>query len=361
MRSVVPGAIAAALALAAMAAAVVGSAGVPRVAATLAVGSPPPGAGESSAVSRAELPPESRTVLAGDVAVVLPDTGALPPAQTDVEPGSEGEVTVDADPRATLPAGLIAYTLDTGTGTDVFVRRLDGPDERRLSRSPFADVDPDLSPDGRLVVYQSYVEPQGDNADIVVVAADGNGRRNLTRAADLDNHTPAFSPDGRRIAFTSRRGGGLPVLWTMAVDGSDVRILTRQRCADADWSPDGTQLVCVGDPVGFGGKDLWLVSAESGEMRPLTTTAEPEIRPTWSPDGQRIAYQKHVHGQWMVTVEAPDGTGRREIGPGTNPVWAPDGTLAWAGPFGLSLLSPPFRGPPLVPGDLVGRLGSWVG
>ncbi len=359
MRSVVPGAIAAAVVFTAMAASVVASAAAPSVAATLAVAGPPPES--DGGVPRGEPPPAPRTVVAGDVAVALPDTDEVAPVEDEAQAEPESsEAPADADPRDGLPSGLIAYTLDTGTGTDVFVRRLDAPDERRVTTTPYADVDPDLSPDGTLVAYQGHPEPHGDNSDILVVGTDGEGWRNLTRAPDLDNRAPAFSPDGQRIVFGSRRGGGTLTLWTMAADGSDVRRLTRRRCGDADWSPDGSQLVCVGDPVGFGGKDLWLVSAESGDMTPLTATVEPETRPTWSPDGQLIAFQKHVNGQWMVTIVAPDGTGRRPIGPGTNPVWAPDGTLAWAGPFGLSLLSPPFDGPPLVPGDVVGRLGSWV-
>ncbi len=304
---------------------------------------------------RGEPPPAPPDGGLVEAAAVVPDTGPFPPPET------EAAAATTTGPPAGLPAGLIAYTLDTGIASDVFVRRLDAPEERRVTTSPGADLEPDLSPDGTLVAYQGHLQPKSVESDIYVVGTDGEGRSNLTRAPDLDNRAPAFSPDGQRIAFSSRRGGGTLALWTMAVDGSDVRVLTRSRCEDADWSPDGRLLVCVGDAVGFGGKDLWLVSADDGEMRPLTTTVEPETRPTWSPDGSLIAFQKHVNGSWMVTVVAPDSTGRRAIGPGTNPVWAPDGTLAWAGPFGLSLLPPPFDGPPLVPGDLVGRLGSWVG
>ena len=241
------------------------------MAATLAVASPAPET--DGAVPRGEPPPAPRTDPSrGDVAVVLPDTDGPRPCrrETEAEPAVVPRRQPTPRPRDGLPAGLIAYTLDTGTGTDVFVRRLDAPDERRVTTSPYADVDPDLSPDGTLVAYQGYPEPQGDTPTSSSSAS--------TARAGATSRAPRTSTTGRRRSRPTASGSSSPpaaaaaslTLWTMAADGSDVRRLTRRRCGDADWSPDGSQLVCVGDPVGFGGKDLWLVSAETGEMTPLT-------------------------------------------------------------------------------------------
>ena len=71
------------------------------------------------------------------------------------------------------------------------------------------------------------------------MAVDGSGKRNLTRAPQHDNWSPAWSPDGSRIAFASTREGGTLSLWTMAPDGSDLRRVTDGHGEYPDWSPDG--------------------------------------------------------------------------------------------------------------------------
>ena len=266
MRSVVAGGLAAAAVFAAMA-------GVGRRVGGRAVRGGDPGRGARAPDGGASVPRGEPPPAPPDGAVeadpACPDTGPFPPPET------EAAAATTTGPPAGLPAGLIAYTLDTGIATDVFVRRLDAPEERRVTTSPGADLEPDLSPDGTLVAYQGHLQPKSVESDIYVVGADGGGRSNLTRAPGLDNRAP-----GSRRTDSASPSARAAAEHPGAVDDGRRRqrraLLTRSRCEDADWSPDGTLLVCVGDAVGFGGKDLWLVSADNGEMRPLTTTVEPE-------------------------------------------------------------------------------------
>jgi Tol biopolymer transport system component len=108
------------------------------------------------------------------------------------------------------------------------------------------------SPDGRRLVFEvATARPSGRSSgrqsDIAVINADGTGLRRLTRTAALETH-PVWSPDGRRIAFTSdrhaRRGRLEPLgpafeLYTMRADGRDVRRITRNRVPDLhpNWQP----------------------------------------------------------------------------------------------------------------------------
>jgi Tol biopolymer transport system component len=90
----------------------------------------------------------------------------------------------------------------------------DGSGLRRLTRNPAVDADPTWSPDGRRIAFESK---RGGNFDIYVMNADGSGQRRLTQSGG----DPAWSPDGRRIAFVGDSG-----IYVMHADGSGLRSLT---------------------------------------------------------------------------------------------------------------------------------------
>ena len=95
-----------------------------------------------------------------------------------------------------------------------------------------------------------------------------DGRRtNLTRHPARD-HLPAWSPDGERIVFSSRRDGNDEV-YVMRADGSGIRNLTNHPSVDvmAKWSPDGTRIVFVSNRDG--GFRLHVMTAEGTDVRPV--------------------------------------------------------------------------------------------
>jgi Tol biopolymer transport system component len=148
---------------------------------------------------------------------------------------------------------------------------------------------PHVSPDGEWLVY-SQTEPQ---EDLLLSRIDGSERRALTRDAHRDRR-PRFSPDGKRIAFYSNRGGHYEV-WTVARDGSDVRQLTRdperRNARYPVWSPDGSRLLF--SRPGITGQ---IVAVNGGLDAPPLRELPPFLDPgfgfvglDWSPDGSRIA------------------------------------------------------------------------
>ncbi len=95
---------------------------------------------------------------------------------------------------------------------------------------------PAWSPDGRKL---AFVSRRDGNSEIYVINADGSGQENLTRQPASDSH-PSWSPDGRKLAFVSRRDGNSEI-YVMNADGSGLRNVTRTPSNDLDpaWSPDG--------------------------------------------------------------------------------------------------------------------------
>ena len=188
------------------------------------------------------------------------------------------------------PTGLLVVADDD----DLYVVGADGSGRRALVGAPGPQLDADWSPDGSRVAYRD--SPHGVNVDdeISVVAADGSGAENVTRNPAND-WSPAWSPDGERIAFASDREGELRI-FLMAPDGSGVRRLTEIWGEYPAWSPDGDQVafasyVGATGPTGEPDYDLFVVNADGSGLRRLTESPAYDMYPTWSPDGERIAFE----------------------------------------------------------------------
>ena len=114
---------------------------------------------------------------------------------------------------------------------------------RQLTEAPGAEINPDISPDGRQVLYAAGPERA---RDLYLLRVGGGRAINLTAGSSSDNVQGAFSPDGERIAFRSSRDSG--GLFIMGATGESVRRLTSSG-ADPRWSPDGGRLAYATEPV----------------------------------------------------------------------------------------------------------------
>ena len=212
--------------------------------------------------------------------------------------------TGDTQQTQTFTGGGLTSPDWSGDGTrlvatdlrNIFIGNADGTGNRQLTAEPsdysVGSFSPAFSPGGSLIAYTST---RDGNSEIYTVATAESATPVLTRLTtnDAADHSPAWEPDSRRIAFISNRSGA-DEIYVMERNGTGVRQLTSTatRKNSLDWAPDGS-MVLFDD-----GADLYTVNITTLAVKQLTHPVLDQFgerinphfdHPSWSPDGMRIA------------------------------------------------------------------------
>ncbi len=177
----------------------------------------------------------------------------------------------------------------------------------------------------------AFTSRRDGNPEIYVANLADGGVRRLT-ANNADDWLPDWSPDGQRLAFTSSRSGGYD-LWTMRADGGEQIPLVATSAWDdyPRWAPDGQQLALASTAItqGIPNSEIFVRLAD-GSLVQRTQTPLEDQWPDWSPDG-RIAYGEGSSGggDWDLYVMNADGSNRSlwlgDPSCDVKPTWSPDG------------------------------------
>ena len=232
---------------------------------------------------------------------------------------------------------------------DIYSMDVNGDDRLQLTDHPASDDHPACSPDGRRIAFDSK---RGLTPDLYVMDRDGNNIVRLTRD-NFGEGRASWSPDGTKIAFTSFCKLNNCDIFTVEADGGNRIRLTEHEMQDVlpIWSPDGSKIAFVSAP-NFGALDarhIFVMNADGKGRRNLTgdTNLKYNWNPNWSPDGRKIAFQsQRVFEGYDIYVITAEGKNLKQLTvEGTNrmPAYSPDGTkIAFAssreGDFNIYLM-----------------------
>jgi TolB protein len=237
---------------------------------------------------------------------------------------------------------IVFRRMVTPTASDLFLIDSDGYGLRRLTTEAATNdsaivMSPELSPNGRYVVYVSFKSGKSVIYEMDLVT----GAEKVISDVGRINVTPVYSPDGRRILFGRTQDDHTELFEIQREPLCCTRRVTYTASGETlggSYSPDGRQLAITSTPLGNPqiyvmdlqrGGDPAIVSRYVFGERGYATS------PHWSPRGDRIAYHTWVDSWFQIVTVNPNGTDRRVMtsrGSNEDPSWAPDGRhLVFAG------------------------------
>jgi TolB protein len=191
----------------------------------------------------------------------------------------------------------IAYVVKRGNKYELQIADADGMGEETALASFEPIISPAWSPDGRRLAYVSFENKR----PVVYVHSLVDGKRNVVANFKGSNSAPAWSPDGSRLAVTLSREGGSQI-FLINPDGSGLRRLTHSSAIDTEprFSPDGKWIYFTSDRGGS--PQIYLMPAAGGDAQRITFTGSYNVSPRISPDGKTLAYIARNEGKFQVAL-----------------------------------------------------------
>jgi TolB protein len=223
----------------------------------------------------------------------------------------------------------IAFVSTRSGAPEIWVMDADGGNARQATRNRSINGFPSWSPDGRSIVYMSYLLNRSPLL-FRLVRGGGGGAGRMLQGLDASKavYRGVYDPGGQRLAVVVSVDGA-PEIYVVDADGRNPRRLTRHKAIDVSptWSPDGRRIAFVSDRSGQ--PNLYVMdAADGGNLRRVTFGGGYHTAPAWSPDGRWIAYEQRVGGQFDLWLADPDGEGQAPLvthpRSDENPTWAPD-------------------------------------
>lgn len=227
------------------------------------------------------------------------------------------QVTFDtgwtAQPAVSRDGSVLVYSSDRGArqNADVWIQQT-GKAPRQLTDDPAHDITPDISPNGKTVVFRSWRKEEG-----VWSIPSGGGIPKLLAAG---GYSPRFSPDGKRIAFAGTSTDEIGHVFTLRASGGVPEQLD-YGTADAQcpvWSPDGSEAVFAAQDASGHNYDLWIAKVRGSRNEPSRPLGiEPQLQSRNLPSAS-LCPQDWIDGHLLFGARQHDTSFLFEVGLGTS-------------------------------------------
>ncbi|MBI3942707.1 MAG: S8 family serine peptidase [Chloroflexi bacterium] len=189
----------------------------------------------------------------------------------------------DTHPTWSADGRFLAFASDRTGDWDIFIMDADGANVRNLTQAPLAsDSDPHWSHDGRLIAFSSN---RTGNSDIWISEPSGRNPVNLTRTPSSEDYDPIWSPDDLYLAYTSQRAADNEI-YVMTFDGRNPRNLTNAPSDERApaWSPDGKQIAFATDresQPGYPNWEIYVMDTDGSRQHNITNDPSWDGEPAW--------------------------------------------------------------------------------
>lgn len=205
----------------------------------------------------------------------------------------------------------IGFDSDRDGNREIYIMNSDGSNQTRLTFNPTTDSGPvSFSPDGRRVAFSRNASNEGAavyNYDIYTMNLDGSDVRQLTTDPEFDAE-PIWSPDGSRILFISGRDHNFEV-YAINPDGTGETNVSKSLAYDGPvaFTPDGRQIFCMSDtPSKMEFNQVWLINTDGTDRRQITSFTDKVYRIAVSPQAQKFAVSSKKEGNFEIyIIDAP--------------------------------------------------------
>ncbi len=207
---------------------------------------------------------------------------------------------------------------------ELYMMDFDGHNQTRITFNTIKDYMPAWSADGRSVAYTSYRQGR---ASLYILDIYGGKQTEVQNGGT--NFGPTFSPDGKKLAFCSTLEEGNSEIYVANSDGTNIKRLTFNKAIDTapSWSPTSREIAFTSDRGGT--PQIYIMDAEGSNVRRVSFGGSYFDGPAWSPAGDMIAYVSRVDLVFDIyilnlrtdqTVKLTESNARNE-----SPSWSPDG------------------------------------
>jgi TolB protein len=218
----------------------------------------------------------------------------------------------------------IAFISDRTGRKEAYLIDFDGKNQTQVTSHRSIVLSPAWSPDGKKLLYTSY---KMGNPDVYMKDLFQGQETRLSHYRGI-NLAADWSPDGGKIVLTLSEDNGNSDIYLINPQGEKLKRLTKEWANDVSpcWSPDGREIAFVSNRAG--NPQIYIMDVQSEKVRRLTFSGSYNTSPAWSPRGDQIAYASMTGSTFSIcTISTAGGIPRQltDAGSCESPAWSPDG------------------------------------